>query len=293
VPHVGFLLIGLAAVSWGTTGSVMSVLASRAAASPLLVGLARMWIAAVLLLAAVGAMSKPAGFSRLDRRRSVAMGACMATYQVAYFTAVPLTGIAVTALIAICSAPLMIAGLAGRFLGERPSPRMLLALALGVAGAALLVVGPGVAVGTPTTILAGVALALLAGFAYALYAVLTKASLATSAPLPLATATFATAAVLLTPALALIDAPARQIALGWPWLLYLGGVATAGAYAMYTMGLRTVPASIAGVLTLLEPLTATLLGVAVFGERLGVPGVLGAAMMVSALGLLIVEPRRS
>ena len=47
-------------------------------------------------------------------------------------------------------------------------------------------------------------------------------------------------------------------------------------YALYTTGLRRVPASVAGVVTLLEPLTATLLGVLVFGERLGAAGVVGA-----------------
>ena len=81
------------------------------------------------------------------------------------------------------------------------------------------------------------------------------------------------------------------MALGWPWLLYLGGVATAGAYAIYTVGLRHVPASVAGVTTLLEPLTATILGVALFGERLGAAGAVGALMLVSALGLMIVDSR--
>src|SRR5207253_10223348 len=49
-PSRGLVLIGLAAVLWGTTGSIMTVLSARAAASPLLVGAARLWIAAVLLL---------------------------------------------------------------------------------------------------------------------------------------------------------------------------------------------------------------------------------------------------
>jgi drug/metabolite transporter, DME family len=83
------------------------------------------------------------------------------------------------------------------------------------------------------------------------------------------------------------EAPLRQLALGWPWLLYLGGVATAGAYAIYTLGLRDVPASVAGIATLTEPLTATLLGVLLFGERLGVTGVGGALLLVSALALVL------
>ena len=55
------------------------------------------------------------------------------------------------------------------------------------------------------------------------------------------------------------------------------------------MGLRRVPASVAGVTTLLEPLTATILGVALFGERLGPAGGVGALLLVVALGLLLAD----
>ena len=64
-------------------------------------------------------------------------------------------------------------------------------------------------------------------------------------------------------------------------------MATAGAYAIYTLGLRIVPASVAGLTSLLEPLTATILGVALFGERLGAAGAVGALLLVTALGLLL------
>jgi drug/metabolite transporter, DME family len=43
------------------------------------------------------------------------------------------------------------------------------------------------------------------------------------------------------------------------------------------------------VTTLLEPLTATILGVALFGERLGAVGSVGALLLVAALGLLLAE----
>ena len=82
-------------------------------------------------------------------------------------------------------------------------------------------------------------LALAAGLAYALYVVVMKAAVARAAPLPLAAWTFTTAAVVMAPAL-LESGTVRQIELGWPWLLYLGGVTTAGAYALYTMSPETV-----------------------------------------------------
>src|SRR5205823_2770284 len=57
---LGVLLIGLAAISWGTTGSVMIVV-SGYAVSPLLVGTARLWIAAVLLVLAALLSGAPRG----------------------------------------------------------------------------------------------------------------------------------------------------------------------------------------------------------------------------------------
>ena len=266
----------------------MTVLAERAAASPLLVGVARLWLAAVLLLLAA-VSSRAVRIAPEDRWRCLAMGACMAAYQAAYFTAVTLGGIAVVALVAICSAPLVIAALAPWLLGERLTPRVRAALPLGVLGTALLVAAPSGALRFSPRFVGGVLLAFAAGLAYALYVLAAKAALRRSAPLPATALTFTIGAVLLTPALAWTDAPWTQLALSWPWLLYLGGVATAGAYAIYTIGLRSVPASAAGVATLLEPLTATILGVALFGERLGAAGAAGALLLLAALGFLLTD----
>jgi len=282
----GLLLICLAAVSWGTTGSVMTVLVARAGAHPLVIGAVRMLVAAALLLAGARLVAGSVRVARRDRWRAVAMGVAMAAFQATYFAAIPLTGIAVAALIAICSSPLLIAALAALFLGERLGARVFLALGLGVAGTALLIAGPGLAAGLSPRFVAGVLLALAAGLAYAVYVVVAKAALLGTAPLPLAGANFTVAALVLAPAL-LLPGATRQIELGWPWMLYLGVVATAGAYTVYTLGLRDVPATAAGVASLLEPLTATLLGVLLFGERLGAAGVAGGVLLFAALALVL------
>src|SRR5207249_5406179 len=79
----GLVLIGLAAVSWGTTGSVTTILIARSDAEPLLIGAARMWVAALVLVA--GATAVGAGPTRTARAlpHCLAMGACMALYQAA------------------------------------------------------------------------------------------------------------------------------------------------------------------------------------------------------------------
>jgi DME family drug/metabolite transporter len=280
------VLIGLAAVSWGTTGSVTNVLVTRAGAGALVIGAARMLIGAILLLIAARWVTGSLRVDPADRWRCVVLGLCMAAFQATYFSAVTLVGIATAALIAICSAPLLITGLAAAALGERLTARVGSALAMGVIGTALLIVGPRAAADVSVRFVAGVLLALGASFAYALYVVVAKATLARTAPLPLAAANFGVAALALAPVLAGADV-GRQVALGWPWLLYLGAVTTAGAYAIYTIGLRDVPASAAGVASLAEPLTATLLGVVLFGERLGTAGVIGAVLLFTALALLL------
>ena len=284
-PSRGLLFICLAAISWGTTGSVTAVLVERAGAAALVIGAIRMLVAAGLLLLLARA-SGPIRIARADRWRCAALGVCMAAFQACYFSAVTMTGIAIAALIAICSAPLIIALLAAATLGERLTVRVGIALGLGVTGTALLILGPRTAADFSPRFVAGVGLALAAGLAYALYVVLTKATLARTAPLPLAGVNFTVSALVLAPVLA-GPGVGQQIALGWPWLLYLGAVTTAGAYAIYTIGLRDVPASAAGIASLTEPLTATLLGVVLFGERLGAIGVVGAVLLFTALALLL------
>lgn len=267
----------------------MALLGQETTINPLFVGFCRMAIASpVLLLAA----SRTKGFWRWRSRRDglvyLGLGACMATYQVCYFWAVPLAGVAVTALVAICSSPLFIALLAARQLGETLTRKVYAALGLGIVGTGLLVANPQAIAHHSTGFLLGVMLALGAGFSYAVYAVRAKASIATLEPLPVAAFSFTAAAFLLTPALLLKPTSTDALLISLPYLLYLGVVPTGLAYALYMVGLRRTPATIAGITVLLEPLTATLLGVLVFGESMGITGGVGVLLLLLAIALLTV-----
>jgi drug/metabolite transporter, DME family len=296
---LGLVLIAIAAVSWGTTGATMTLLSRGAAASPLLVGWSRLAIAApVLVLAAAGAArfgarhpAQRAWPSLADLPLCVALGLAMAAYQVCYFRAVTLVGVASAALLAICSAPLLIAVLAALFLGEQLTPRVRLSLGMAVAGTALLVVAPRGFSEIAGHFGLGALLALGAGVSYAVYAVAAKGLLTRVRPLALSAVTFALAALFLAPAMLDETAPARALAAGWPLLLYLGLGPTAVAYVLFTAGLRRVPATPAGIVSLLEPLTATTLGLLVFGERLGPVGITGAGLLLAALALLTTARR--
>jgi DME family drug/metabolite transporter len=296
---LGLVLIAIAAVSWGTTGATMTLLSREAAASPLLVGWSRLAVAApCLVLAAVCAsrVGTPraalrAWPARADLPLCAALGLAMAAYQVCFFRAVTLVGVAAAALLAICSAPLLIAILAAVFLGERLTPLVRLSLGMAVAGTALLVIGPRGLGEIAGHFGLGALLALGAGVSYAVYAVAAKGLLARVTPLAAAAITFTLAAGFLAPALLGEPAPARAWAAGWPLLLYLGIGPTAVAYALFSAGLRRVPATVAGIVSLLEPLTATTLGLVVFGERLGPVGMAGALLLLAALTLLTTARR--
>ena len=283
----GLVLIALAAISWGTTGVTMTLLARHAAAGPLLVGFVRLAIAAPFLLGAALVSTRDWRLSGArDLFALLLMGGAMAAYQVFYFRAVALTGVAVAALLAICSAPLMIAGLAALFLRERLTAATGVSLAMAVAGTALLVIGPRGLGEISSDFALGAVLALGASLSYAMYTVIGKGALTRVAPLPLAGVTFTVAALALAPVLWWEAAVAEPLAKGWPLFLYLGLVPTALAYGLFTVGLRRTPATVAGITTLLEPLTASVLGVLLFDERLGAAGAVGALLLLAAIALL-------
>jgi DME family drug/metabolite transporter len=96
-------------------------------------------------------------------------------------------------------------------------------------------------------------------------------------------ALFGGGAVLVAPALA-VRQPSWLLS-GWgpAVALYLGVLTVGVAYWSYGHALRHLPAPTVITLTLLEPITAALLGVLVVGERLTAAGWTGVAAVVAGL----------
>jgi DME family drug/metabolite transporter len=72
----------------------------------------------------------------------------------------------------------------------------------------------------------------------------------------------------------------------WALLVYLATVPSFVAYFFYQRGLRDVPASMASIVTLLEPLVAAVLAWFFFGERLAWLGLLGGALLLISIWFL-------
>jgi len=286
----GTWFIVLAALSWGTiTVSTNAIYQLTPAANASSIGFWRMAFSTpVLAVLAWGAVGRRLWqVTRRDLGLIGLIGLAMAAYQVCLFSAIPRLGVTVAVIVTICSAPVMVGVLAALFLGERLTAPVGLALALALAGAAGLsgLTTPNAAArpGDPL----GVALALGAGLSYALVTLCGRALAGRYHALQTVGLGFTASAVLLLPyALAngLVTAfpPA-----GWGLLVYLGVIPTALAYWLYVEGLKHTPATTSSIIALLEPLTASALAALFFGERLDLAGWSGAALLLTAMAVLL------
>jgi drug/metabolite transporter, DME family len=281
----GAAAVLLAAALWGSTGTAASF--APGVVSPVSVGAARIVVGgAVLLLLAATARGEP-GLRALvlpGRRAWAGISAVsMASYQVTFFSAVAATGVAIGTVVTIGSAPVL-AGLVSRITGGSAlTGRWMVTTALAVAGAAVLITG-GRASGVHP---AGVVLGLLAGLSYAVYAVGAGRLITGGLPARIVMGgLFGCAAVLLLPVFLAGPLGWLLTARGAFVVLHLGLITTAVAYLLYARGLRTTPVPVAVTLGLAEPAVATLLAVAVLGERLTGTALAGLVLISLALAVL-------
>jgi len=278
----GHLFILGAAILFGTAGTARAF--APEGMGPAFIGALRLAIGGPTLLAIAAATPRqhaPTAGLPLGMTLLAVAGVCL--FQVCFFAAIIRTGVAVGTLVAIGSAPVA-AGLLEAIIYRVPvTPRWIAAACLSIGGCSLLVTA-----GNDVTLdIGGILLAAGSGLGYALYQVASKRLVKNRSPVKVMAVVLCAGAILLTPCLA---TPAIYLLASWRGLataLFLGVVATAGAYALFARGLITVPVSRAALLGLMEPLTASLLGVFILGEYLTAPAWIGAALIICGLFVVV------
>ena len=198
--------------------------------------------------------------------------------QLAFFTAIERAGVAVSTVLTIGVAPVFTGLLSAVYLHKRPGRIWAIATTLAVLGASIMVLGTaGTVGGDPVGLLFG----LFGGAAYAIYVTVSKKMIEQGHDaVDVTAAIFCGAAIILLPVFFLGD---------WQWVLeprgaavalYLGLATNALPYLLFGLGLTLIPVATAATLTLMEPLTATLLGVAWLGERLSALQWFGVALLL-------------
>ena len=285
----GLLYLVISGLLWGTGGLTGSLLGRTAGLSAISVAAFRLTAGGLLIVVflTVSGRRWPAG--RAAWSRITAIGLLAALFQSCYFTAVALTSVPLATLVTIGAAPVIVLGV-DRVTGRRTGRFAVATTGLAVTGLGLLV---GLPSGFPeTAVLASAGLAVLAAAGFA------AVTLAGSRPVPGLDDLTVTGFSFTIGGLALT--PLAQVAGGISFrpglaaiglLVALGTGPTAVAYTLYFRGLRSAPASTGALLSLLEPLTGTILAAVLLGERLSATGIAGAAIIAMAVILTVQASR--
>ncbi len=277
-----WLLLSLAVlfVSFG------AVLVRLAAAPPLAVAFFRVALASLLLapFAVRDARRAWPALPTRERWLMAASGAALALHFATWIASLSFTSIASSVLL-VNTAPLFAVAFSWLFLRERAPRVVLIAIPVAFVGAALIAYGDWT--GAPGS-LRGNLLALAGAVTVAAYQVIGR-GLRTALPLNAyvlgvwATAASCLALLALAFGVALTGFPPAT----WAAFVALAVVPTIGGHGLVNKSLRSLPAPTVGLFLLGEPVGASLLALAVFGERPGAWTLAGGAVVLAALALVV------
>ncbi|WP_254434231.1 DMT family transporter [Halobacillus sp. Marseille-Q1614] len=277
--QVPFFMVLFAAALWGTTGTAQTFLTNS---HPISVGAMRLAVGGLfLLIVAIGI--KKFSFRRLPRKPLIFAALCMAGYQPFFFSAVNMTGVAIGTVVGIGSAPIMAGLMDWLFLKRKKTARWWLATLLSILGCFVLFLNGEAVVIQPL----GILFALAAGLSFAGYTLLSERLIGYESPVSVTAVIFCMSAVILSPFLLIFDISWVLQSNGMLVSLHLGIAATGVAYLLFSKGLVRVPGSTAVTLSIVEPLTAALLGVFIVGESFSFLSWMG--MIFIFLGLTILS----
>ena len=281
----GYLEVGLASLANGSIG-VMVTYADMPATMLLCL---RMVFAA----AALGLVVLATGSWRDLRKRGapvrvLGISIALSLNLILYFLAIRYTGVAVAIFLSYL-APVYLAFVAPRILKEKTEPVVYLALGIGLAGMALILV-PGLLLEGVRLSAAGLLCGWAAGVMYAVYLLFAKSLRGLdvrSTPVVFAQSAF-TAAVMLVPGLLAVGA-AQYHYTGVDLLMaaLLGLVTTAFSFSLFMDGLHYIRVQHASIIAYVEPVSAPLYALVFLGQVPSTWTIAGGALIVAA-GILVV-----
>lgn len=283
----GVWFVSSAAMLWGTIGVATQAIYAHDSTTAIFLNLARLVIATPLMLGACWRIMG-VGMWQVQRRDLSLMlisGGLMAFYQAAYFTAIRYSGVTIATLLTLCVTPLVVTSLSVLFRFEQLTPRLMIALVLALIGTVLLV-GLNPAVKPEHNLLLGVTFSVLSAAGYASVIVCGRFLAGGYHPLQITTITFGAGALALLTINFVSGIAFVHSTQSWLLVLYLGVVPTALAYWLFQTGLRSVSATTASIVSLIEILVAAILAWLLFDETLQPAGIVGAALLILSIVLL-------
>lgn len=283
---VGSALIILAGVFWGSMGIFVRRLSTFGFSSIQIVCIRV--ILAALVFSLILRVHEPSGFRIALRDLPLFLGLGFGSilfFTVCYFTAITMMSLS-TAAILLYTSPIWIMLMSVLFFHEKLTARRIIALLLAFGGCVLVsgISGGGLSV-------TGLLIGLGSGFGYGLYSILGTVALRRYSPFTVTTWTFLFAALgsllISRPAEIAAKISAAPSVSGLLCFCLITALVTAVIpFMAYTLGLRSVEASKAGILATVEPMVATLFGIFVFSEPLTLSSALGILLILAAVVVL-------
>lgn len=275
----GLLVLAVACVSVG------SILIRLASAPALAVAFHRIFLASVLVapLAAPTLVRAWPALSARHRALLLASGVSLGVHFATWIASLSLTSVAASVLL-VNTAPLFTVFFSWWLLSERASTPVLIAMAVALAGAALIAAGDW---DSGMASLTGDLLALAGAVTLSLYHVIGR-GLRDALPLSAyVLGVWATAAATLAVLAAIARVPLLAYSLRtFAIFLALALVPTVFGHGLVNRSLRHIPAPTVGLFLLGEPIAASALAYLVFGEVPGPLTIAGGVLVLAALALV-------
>ena len=282
----GYFMVLIAGCLWGTNGFFVSILGDLGVQSST-VAFLRLAVAAILLALIMLVM----GGKKLFKIDKYGLLACLALgifsqalFNYSYNEAIDHIGVAMACILAYTS-PIFVCIMSRLFFKEKIGPVKIIALAVNIIGCILTVTG-----GNFTSIkfsVYGAGAAVLAGFLFALMTIISTTTTSYH-PLTILFYSFVFGAV----SLGVIARPWNAIvqAASLPLLLAVLGyclIATVGSYFIYLRGLsKKLETSKVPVVTSVETVVATFIGIFVFSEAIGLVKLIGIGLVLASIVIM-------
>lgn len=274
---VSSALVALAAIFWGLAGGIGGILIEDGW-EPSVVSFYRGFIGLMFVLVWLGLRPHHSGLAN----KQLWLWATIAGLGVAgnftfYFISIEHGNVAVAATLMYC-APVFVYLISFTLRLERPSPFKWAAIALVMLGIVLLTQLYEVSASDLSLI--GVATGLLAGLCYAMFIFGFKYAAPHGSPQAILAVAFTVLSIVL-----ILPSDIDQVvsvvgASSWPLFLTLGILGAGLSFIFYIVGLKYTLPALASMVAMVEPITATLFGVVVLAESLGVIQVTGMALIL-------------
>ncbi|MBT2685886.1 EamA family transporter [Bacillus sp. ISL-37] len=287
-----YIMIAFAAAMWGLIGFFVKGLNDAGFGAMEIVAIRVSTAAIILILVGIAFYRSHLKIRVKDLYLFVGTGILsIVFFNWSYFTAINLMNIPI-AVALLYTSPAFVAVLSFLFLKESINRKKMLAIAMTVIGCTLAagITGHGGTSFSVSSILIGLG----AGFGYALYSIFGKIALRRYHPFTVTLYTFLVASAALVPTTGIVSKAVVLLSGNvWLYAIGLGIFPTVVAYFAYSWGLERTESSTAAVVATLEPLVATMLGILVYGDRLGGLQMLGSALIIiSVISINISFPIR-